>query len=125
MPYFEPLRRQFLERASVAIQRGFLATELLITANYNVAVLRFQLHHARMAAGLLARDQRCARPAERIFCGVARYVASAPIVEGMPASCSGRTPHNEVSSKRLQECHQSCILAPRLLRFATLDFAEG
>lgn len=52
-------------------------------------VVRVKLD-AKIAASQHLRGQEGGTGAgERVFCGVVRYVASAPIVEGMPASCSG------------------------------------
>ena len=63
------------EGSAVSIQRCLLAAELLPTANDHVAVLRLQFDEARLAAGLLARDQCRARSAERIEHGVAALAA--------------------------------------------------
>src|ERR1019366_4782029 len=62
----ETLRGDVRKRSAVGFERSRLPAELLEPSANDIAVLRFQLHHARLAAGLLARDQRCARPAEDI-----------------------------------------------------------
>src|ERR1017187_4463739 len=72
-PKLDVLERRALVRT--VSKRGFLPAELLVAANYDIAVLRIQLNQPRLATGLLARDQRCARPAERIKHGVAALAA--------------------------------------------------
>ena len=73
----------------------------------------------------LGSEQRASGACEGIFCGVVRYVASAQIAAGMPPYVPVGHHITKSSSKRLQECHQSGVGAPRLLRLAIFDFAEG
>ena len=62
----EPLRSDVRKSLAVGFERRRLPAELLEPPANDIAVLRFQLHHARLAAGFLARDQRCTSPAENI-----------------------------------------------------------
>src|SRR5215471_18623988 len=71
----EPLCRQFLERPFVALEHGLLSTELLPSADDDVAVLRLQFNQPRLAPGLLARDERRAGTAEGIKHSVAALAA--------------------------------------------------
>lgn len=62
--YWLPPSHVLRKRLAGALQRGGLAGELLPPLHDHVAVARVQLHQPRLAACLLARDQRAARAAE-------------------------------------------------------------